>query len=176
MATAQLYFLVLALASTVVFGRNISPAEEDLGRLIDPFVPGDYPINHTAYRQALSLFLDTNIDVYAPNATGNFPVFYFTTGFGGSIQFNSIKNTLLILKDLNHLIFKSGIVPAEAHTQLFSQIASHGVVLVAVWKIGSPENSFDPAWLQATVEFVENRLENSLHNQEGKSARLLLLD
>jgi hypothetical protein len=107
-------------------------------------------------------------------------VFYFTTGFGGSIQIElcvfSIKNTLLILKDLNHLVFKSGIVPAEAHTQLFSQIASHGVVLVAVWKIGSPENSFDPAWLQATVEFVENRLENSLHNQEGKSARLLLLD
>lgn len=85
MATAH-YFLVLALA-TVAFGKNIFPAEaDDSGRLIDPFVPGDYPINHTAYRQALNLFLDTNIDVYAPNAAGNFPVFYFITGFGGRNQ------------------------------------------------------------------------------------------
>jgi hypothetical protein len=87
MATTH-YFLVLVLA-TVAFARNIFPASEELDRLIDPFVPGEYPINHTAYRQALNLFLDTNIDVYAPNATGSFPVFYFITGFGG-IQFDKI--------------------------------------------------------------------------------------
>ncbi len=67
---------------------------------------------------------------------------------------------------MNNIVF-SGIVPAEAHTLLLSQIASHGIVVVAVWKLGSPETSFDPAWFEATVDFVENRLENSLHNQEG---------
>ncbi|EFX74152.1 hypothetical protein DAPPUDRAFT_109234 [Daphnia pulex] len=137
-----LYLLVGLLASVTVAGNIIHVDDDDLSRLIDPFIPGDYAINHTAYRQALTLFLDTNIDVYAPNSTGNFPVFYFITGFGG-------------------------IVPAEAHTLLLSQIASHGIVVVAVWKLGSPETSFDPAWFETTVDFVENRLENSLHNQEG---------
>nr|CAH0100765.1 unnamed protein product [Daphnia galeata] len=142
MATTH-YFLVLWLACcSVALAKNLFPTEDFNDRLIDPFSPGEYPINHTAYRQALSLFLDTNIDVYAPNATGNFPVFYFITGFGG-------------------------LVPAEAHTELFSQIATHGIVVVAVWKVGSPETSFDPAWFAANVDFVEKRLENSLHNQEG---------
>uniref|UniRef100_A0A0P6DNC3 Arylacetamide deacetylase n=1 Tax=Daphnia magna TaxID=35525 RepID=A0A0P6DNC3_9CRUS len=135
------YALVLLLAS-VVFAENFIQQNDQLHRLMDPFVPGDLPVNHTAYRQVLNLFLDTNIDVYAPNATGNFPVLYFATGFGA-------------------------IIPAEAHTILLSSIASHGVVVVAVWKLGSPEDSFNPEWFEATVDFVENRLENSLHNQEG---------
>ncbi len=79
-----LFLLVGLLLASVTVARNIiNVDDDDLSRLIDPFVPGDYPINHTAYRQALTLFLDTNIDVYAPNSTGNFPVFYFITGFGG---------------------------------------------------------------------------------------------
>lgn len=77
------YFLVLLLLASATLERVIHVDDDDLSRLIDPFVPGELPVNHTAYRQALSLFLDTNIDVYAPNSTGNFPVFYFITGFGG---------------------------------------------------------------------------------------------
>ena len=167
MATPH-YFLVLWLACcSVALAKNIFPTE-DFDRLIDPFSPGEYPINHTAYRQALSLFLDTNIDVYAPNATGNFPVFYFITGFGGIIRSITKQERIYFLFkkwSLNHF---SGLVPAEAHTELFSQIATHGIVVVAVWKVGSPETSFDPAWFAANVDFVEKRLENSLHNQEGK--------
>lgn len=78
------YSIVLLLAS-VAFAKNVIQQNDEVARLIDPFVPGDLPVNHTAYRQALSLFLDTNIDVYAPNASGNFPVLYFATGFGGMI-------------------------------------------------------------------------------------------
>ncbi|XP_057366130.1 uncharacterized protein LOC130686987 [Daphnia carinata] len=134
-------FLVLLLV-TLVVAKNIPDKDDDLGRLIEPFGPGEFAINHTAYRQALNLFLDTNVDVYAPNATGNFPVIYFITGFGG-------------------------IVPAEGHTLLLTQMASHGYVVVCVWKLGSPEDSFDPAWFEAAVEFVETRLESNLHKQEG---------
>lgn len=134
-------FLVLLLV-TAVIAKNIPDKDDDLGRLVDPFGEGEFAINHTAYRQALNLFLDTNVDVYAPNATGNFPVIYFITGLGG-------------------------IVPAEAHTLLLTQMASHGFVVVSVWKLGSPEDSFDPAWFEAAVEFVETRLENSLKKQEG---------
>lgn len=75
-------FLILLLASAAL-AKNVFLEEDALGKFIDPFVPGDLPVNHTAYRQALTLFLDTNIDVYAPNVPGNFPVFYFVTGFGG---------------------------------------------------------------------------------------------
>jgi hypothetical protein len=168
-----LYLLVGLLASATVARNIIHVDDDDLSRLIDPFVPGDYPINHTAYRQALTLFLDTNIDVYAPNSTGNFPVFYFITGFGGILHITILVCNKVNILEIKYRIFSAGIVPAEAHTLLLSQIASHGIVVVAVWKLGSPETSFDPAWFEATVDFVENRLENSLHNQEGIQFDLL---
>lgn len=76
------YFLVVLLASAAI-AKNIFDRDDDLGRLVDPFGPGEFVVNHTAYRQALNLFLDTNVDVYAPNATGNFPIVYFITGIGG---------------------------------------------------------------------------------------------
>jgi len=56
--------------------------------IVDPFVLGDYPVNATAFQQIINPFLDVNLDVYAPNAPGNFPVMYFVTGFGGIIQNN----------------------------------------------------------------------------------------
>lgn len=73
-------------------------------------------------------------------------------------------------------MFILAIIPAEAHTILLSSIASHGVVVVAVWKLGSPEDSFNPEWFEATVDFVENRLENSLHNQEGKITLITIIE
>jgi hypothetical protein len=44
-------------------------------------------------------------------------------------------------------------------------IASCGFVAVGVWKMGMPTNSFDISWFEATIDFVENRLENSLRLQ-----------
>lgn len=43
----------------------------------------EYPVNYTSFRQIINPFLDTNLDVYAPNAPGSFPVLYFITGVGG---------------------------------------------------------------------------------------------
>lgn len=55
-------------------------------RNVDPFTPGDLPVNHTVIYNALSISTDTNIGVYAPNAPGNYPVFYFITGLAGISQ------------------------------------------------------------------------------------------
>ena len=50
--------------------------------IIDPFYPGDYPVNSSVFAQIINPFLDLNLDVFAPNAPGNFPVFYLITGLG----------------------------------------------------------------------------------------------
>lgn len=68
---------------------------------------------------------------------------------------------------MRFLFSLKALVPADAHSVLFSQIASHGIIVVGVWKIGSTTDTFDPAWFAATVDFVETKLERSLHNQEG---------
>ena len=74
----------------------------------DPFVAGPFPVNHTSYLSPLTLFLDTNLDVYAPNAPGAFPVFYFITGLGGTFQTISVplgaQSDLLILSSRNYPI------------------------------------------------------------------------
>jgi hypothetical protein len=44
-----------------------------------------------------------------------------------------------------------------------NHIASHGFVAVGVWKAGRPIESFNVSWFDATVDFVENQLETSLH-------------
>ena len=60
---------------------------------------------------------------------------------------------------INHCV---GIIPATAHSDMLTLIASRGYVAVGVWKMGMPTNSFDISWFTATIDFVENRLENSL--------------
>jgi hypothetical protein len=51
--------------------------------IVDPFSPGSYPVNSSLFAQIINPFLDLNLDVFAPNAPGNFPVLYFITGLGG---------------------------------------------------------------------------------------------
>ena len=46
---------------------------------------------------------------------------------------------------------------------MMNHIASHGFVAVGVWKAGRPIESFNVTWFDATVDFVENQLETSLH-------------
>lgn len=57
----------------------------DQNAKFDPYVPGELTVNYTRFNGLLTLFLDTNLDVYAPNAAGSFPVLYFMTGLGGNI-------------------------------------------------------------------------------------------
>lgn len=54
------------------------------------------------------------------------------------------------------------------YTQFLGRIASHGFVAVGIWREENPVNSFNESWFDNTIEFVENRLERSLH-REGKN-------
>lgn len=54
------------------------------------FSLGDLPVNHTTFYHVTTLLLDTNLEVYAPNAPGNFPVVYFLTGITGTLNSFSI--------------------------------------------------------------------------------------
>ena len=73
MSFLALFFMLISVLS-VALAEN---------KAYDPFLPGDYPVNYTSILGPLTLFLDTNIDVFAPNAPGNFPVLYFFSGLAG---------------------------------------------------------------------------------------------
>ena len=75
----KLGFILAAHFLTSVIGVS------DVGNrvIVDPFFPGDYPVNSSVFAQIINPFLDLNLDVFAPNAPGNFPVFYLITGLGG---------------------------------------------------------------------------------------------
>ena len=49
----------------------------------DPFAPGPLQVNESAYYQIINPSLDHNLNVFAPNEPGSFPVYYFITGFAG---------------------------------------------------------------------------------------------
>lgn len=89
--TSILHFWLMAvlLASSVAAKSLLDQLEgNSADRLADLFNPGEFPVNRTAYKQLVTLNLDTNLDVYAPIAAGNFPVFYFVTGFGGNVEYH----------------------------------------------------------------------------------------
>lgn len=67
---------VVAVLCVLAEGRSV--------RNIDPFVPGEHPVNNTLILNAITIATDTNIDVFAPNTPGDFPVFYFVTGLAGN--------------------------------------------------------------------------------------------
>ena len=50
----------------------------------DVFSPGPYPPGRIELARLTHLGLDHNLVVHAPNATGQFPVLYFSSGFAGS--------------------------------------------------------------------------------------------
>jgi hypothetical protein len=75
----KLLLVGIVLATVQVYQVRAVPKD---GRY-DPFTPGDLPVNHTSFLSPLTLFLDTNLDVYAPNAPGAYPLFYLITGLGG---------------------------------------------------------------------------------------------
>jgi len=133
-------FLAICL-TLLAIGGALSPSTRS-----DPYVLGELPVNYTEFLSPLTLFLDTNIDVYAPNAPGTFPVLYLITGFGG-------------------------VIPGFFYKQFLTHIASHGFVAVGVWQLSSPVASFNATWMDHTIQFVEGRLQNSLIRNHGKKYR-----
>ena len=89
---------VFSILVAYLMVTTCSSAASVENRAVDPFVPGQYPVNYTAFNQIINHFVDLNVDVYAPNAPGDFPVMYFITGFGGI----SI-NLIVILENRNRI-------------------------------------------------------------------------
>lgn len=145
MCVSYKVLLLVTLLMAATGSIPIGP-KGDLPDMQGFYSPGELPVNHTSFYNALSLFLDTNLEVYAPNAPGNFPVVYFLTGV-------------------------TDVVPATSYSNFLTHIASHGFVAVGIWKLDSPLNSFNASWMEATINFVERRLENELH-KEGYDSEL----
>ena len=49
----------------------------------DIYQPGPYSVQHELYLSIFSIGLDHNIDVWAPDGPGEFPVIFFVPGFTG---------------------------------------------------------------------------------------------
>ena len=80
---------------------------------INPYEEGPYQANYTEVRITNHPELDHHLGICAPNATGNFPVFYFSTGFAGRIS--NISTIVLVCRMVNGLLL---LTTADFYIQL----------------------------------------------------------
>ena len=80
--------LILCIDITLVYSKSLfSSIEQSVNERLSTSADAvEYQVNYTSFRQVINPFLDTNLDVYAPNAAGSFPVLYLITGVGGDIK------------------------------------------------------------------------------------------
>ena len=50
---------------------------------VDVYQPGPYSVKHNIFVSLFTWGLDHNVEVWAPEAEGNFPVIYFIPGLAG---------------------------------------------------------------------------------------------
>ncbi len=48
------------------------------------YQPGPFTVQHTIYLSLFNVGLDHNVDVWAPDGSGEFPVVFFIPGFTGT--------------------------------------------------------------------------------------------
>merc|ERR1711970_283190 len=107
--------------------------------LLDPWNDGPFQTKHKLYNGFLNNGLDHELDVWAPNGAGSFPVIYFLGGLGG-------------------------IIPGIAYDTVMKGIASHGFIVLDPWAVVSnPVNNYEAEWLVSVQEWVEIHLEDRLH-------------
>lgn len=120
--TVKIHFL-LALAAC-------SAAEESF----DPYVPGDYNVNHKTFYSLLTSKLDHNLAVWAPDAAGKYPVLYFNSGLGG-------------------------LIDANFYSKMFEHISSHGYVIMAPFKyLGFPQSEYTAEWMIELLQWAQENL------------------
>ncbi len=98
------YFLLLVPLALLL---PSSWATVDTKIIYDAFEEGPFFVNQTDFYHLANPTIDHNLGVFAPNEPGNFPVFYFVTGFGGNVFSNIIfKEVIRIpyLQALHHLL------------------------------------------------------------------------
>merc|ERR550539_1101587 len=108
------------LSSLLVFQISIS---ECLEARTDPWSRGPYSTEHKLYFPQLNAGLDHQVDVWAPDAAGTFPIVYNFGGLGS-------------------------ILPGDVYSDTMKQVASHGIVVVQAWALFStPATNYQAEWV-----------------------------
>ncbi len=145
-------FLFLVIATSAASG------------LENPYEAGSFEVGDASYGSLLVPGLDHNLEIWAPNAEGNFPVAYFLTGFAGKL--NCLSMTSPLSRDSDFLL---GLVEPKAQSILLEHIASHGFVVVSPWvRFAWPSSQYDAKWLIDVDKWVQDNIEQKLHN-DGSS-------
>jgi len=111
-----------------------------LAQAFIPWAAGPYTPTHKLYNGLVISGLDHELDVWMPDAAGSFPVLYFLPGFGGAI-------------------------PAGAYGTVMNRVASFGYIVIGPWGLSlDSEENFMAEWLVGVQDWVEENLENRLHN------------
>lgn len=103
----------------------------------DPFQRGEFATAAVEYRQIANLQLDHNLRVFAPNATGNFPVLYYSTGVAGTVT-------------------------PLAYELVLDRVASHGVAVLAPHHLANPADEYEADWLDRVDEWARKNLRDKL--------------
>jgi len=107
-----------------------------------PWAAGPFEPRHKFYNRFLINELDHELDVWAPDGPGTFPVIYFLGGLGG-------------------------IIPGIAYDTVMKRIASHGYIVMDPWVIlSNPSDNYGAEWLVGVQEWVEDNLEDKLHGDD----------
>lgn len=100
-----------------------------------PYQRGPHSTTHISFAPADYPGLEEDLGVWVPIDVGIYNVFYFLSSFGG-------------------------IVPADASSELFDYLASHGVVVIAPWSTDMPVNPVQKVpYLESVMEWVDNNLQ-----------------
>merc|ERR1719184_658956 len=104
-----------------------------------PWEEGPFQPKHKFYNRFLINGLNHELDVWAPDGPGTFPVIYFLGGLGG-------------------------IIPGIAYDTVMKRIASYGYIVMDPWiLISNPNDNYQGEWLATVQEWVEENLEEKLH-------------
>jgi len=104
-----------------------------------PWEAGPFEPRHKFYNRFLINGLNHELDVWAPDGPGTFPVIYFLGGLGG-------------------------IIPGIAYDTVMKRIASYGYIVMDPWiLISNPNDNYQGEWLATVQEWVEENLEEKLH-------------
>jgi len=113
---------------------------------LDPWTDGPFQPKHKLYNGFLNNGLNHELDVWAPDDAGKFPVIYFLGGLGG-------------------------IIPGIAYDTAMRSIASHGYIVLDPWAIVSnPVSNYEAEWLVEVQAWVEEHLEERLHGDGFSSS------
>jgi len=110
-----------------------------LSESLDPYNDGPYPPEHRLYLATFNNGLDHQVDVWAPDAPGKFPVIYMMGGMGA-------------------------IFPGALYVDMFTHLASHGVVIVEAWSLTNPANHYKSEWFLNVHNWVVDHMEDKLHS------------